>query len=190
MYVKLLDSIGRLRVTAQCAAFSQDDDDGLLLLELVDVTSANEAIWSHIVKGRTERNIVSTNAHFQLGDIQSAIKVIPSTKYHKIKLPKDNRIILLHSGLSRFSYDYLLGGNIEEPSPWFLLALQMRLPYPILPHWINTLWRKAQAEDLVESISKTYGDTSVWRFRANSYQVMKWGELLTKLVKTKELTEA
>lgn len=187
MYVKLLDKTDRLRVTAQCVSYAESDVDGLLLIELPDVTSAIEAIWSHIVKGRTERNLTDTNAYFHVGGVTRRIRVVPSTKYHRDKKVTD-RLILLHDGLTRFRYDYLLCGSVDEPSPWFLPALQLRLPIPVLPHWSETLWTAARANHLVTPADTTYGSATVWKLNASEIWIESWSKMIQELVKAKKLT--
>lgn len=187
MYVKLLDKIDRLRVTAQCTAYAESETDGLLLIELPDVTSAIEAIWSHIVKGRSERTLTSTNVYFNVGGVSRRVAVVPSTKYHRDKKATD-RLLLLHDGLTRFRYDYVLGGSVDEPSPWFLVALQMRLPIPVLPHWSPMLWVAAQENNLVVPADVVYGAISVWKIRANDSWIDNWSKMIQGLVKNKKLT--
>lgn len=184
MYVKLYDSADRLRFTVPCAAFVADDADGLILLELVGADSENRAVWSHIVKGRTERNLTDTNAYFFAGGAQHRIKVIPSTKYHKVE--QSGRLILLHDGLTRFRHDYLLAGAADEPSPWFLPALQLRLPIPVLPTWAPRLWEAAQNKKLVQPADVAFGPAVVWRLLADGLD--PWTTLIQHLVKTKQLT--
>jgi hypothetical protein len=113
MYIELHDKTGRLRFTVPCAAYVADNADGLLLLEMVGADSENRAVWSHIVKARSERSLTATNAHFHAAGADELIYVVPTTKYHKIEQP--GRVILLHDGLTRFRYEYLLGGD-EWPS--------------------------------------------------------------------------
>ncbi len=187
MYVKLLDKIDRLRVTAQCTAYAESDTDGLLLIELPDVTSAVEAVWSHIVKGRSERTLTNTNVYFNVGGVSRRIQVVPTTKYHRDKKATD-RLLLLHDGLTRFRYDYVLGGSADEPSPWFLVALQMRLPIPVLPHWSPVLWTAAQENNLVVPTDAVYGAISVWKLRASDSWIDNWSKMIKELVKTKKLT--
>jgi hypothetical protein len=142
MYVKLHDKADRLRFTVPCAAYVADNADGLPLLELVGADSENRAVWSHIVKARSERSLTATSAHFHAGASKDVICVVPTTKYHKVE--QSGRVILLHEGLTRFRHQYLLGGDDNEPSPWFMLALQQHIPIPVLPHWAPVLWAKAR----------------------------------------------
>lgn len=188
MYVKLHDSAGRLRFTVPCAAFVADDAAGLLLLELVGADSENRAVWSHIVKARTERSLTDTNAHFFAGGAQHTIRVVPATKYHKVE--QSGRLILLHDGLTRFRYDYLLAGSADAPSPWFLPALQLRLPIPVLPHWAPTLWTAAQDNKLLKRAKIAFGPTIVWQLFADGIFADAWAKVVQKLVKAKQLTEA
>jgi hypothetical protein len=183
MYVTLLDSAGRLRFTVPCAAFAADHSDGLLLLELTGADSENRAVWSHIVKARTERSLTATHAHFHVAGAQHTIRVVPTTKYHKVE--QAGRVLLLHDGLSRFRHDYLLGGDAEEPSPWFLPALQLRLPIPVLSHWARGLWQAARHEDLVRPVATAYGPAPVWGLGDN---LPGWEKLVQGLIKARKLT--
>jgi len=187
MYVKLVDKDGKFRVAAQCASFAASNDDGLLLLELPDVTSAVDAIWSHLVKGRSERSLTGTNAHFYSGGVHHQIKLIPSTKYHRDKKITD-RLLLVHDGLTRFQYQYLMGGSLDEPSPWFMVAAQQCLPIPLLPHWAPVLWGHALTKGLVTIADTVYGDIAVWKMHAGSSQLDNWVKLIQDLVQAKKLT--
>lgn len=184
MYVKLFDSAGRLRFTVPCAAFVADNADGLILLELVGADSENRAVWSHIVKARTERNLTATHAHFHVGGVQHTIRVFPATKYHKVE--QSGRLILLHDGLTRFRYDYLLSGTADQPSPWFLPALQLRLPIPVLPAWASALWAAAQHERLVQAVNIAFGPATIWRLLAD--ELARWSALVQDHIRTKKLT--
>ena len=184
MYVKLFDSADRLRFTVPCAAFVADDADGLILLELVGADSENRAVWSHIVKARAERNLTATHAQFFAAGAQHTIRVIPSTKYHKAE--QSGRLILLHDGLTRFRYDYLLAGAADAPSPWFLTALQLRLPIPVLPGWATTLWGAALAEKLVQPVTCAYSPVAVWQLLAGGLDA--WGAMIQRLVRARKLT--
>ena len=186
MYVKLFDSAGRLRFTVPCAAFVADDADGLILLELTGADSENRAVWSHIVKARTERTLTATHAHFHVGGVQHTIKVIPTTKYHKVE--QSGRVILLHDGLTRFRYDYLLAGAADAPSPWFLPALQLRLPIPVLATWAPTLWTAAQYDRLVQLVDVAFGPAVVWRLLIDEKNQVLWNALVQDLVRSRKLT--
>ena len=184
MYVQLFDSRGRLRFTVPCAAFVADHGDGLVLLELVGADSENRAVWSHLVKARSERTLTATTAHFHAAGAQHTLQVIPTTKYHKVE--QAGRVILLHDGLTRFRHDYLLGGTAGEPSPWFLPALQLRLPIPVLPAWAGTLWQAALADKLVQAADVAYGPALVWKLQADN--LASWAKLVQRLVRARQLT--
>lgn len=184
MYVTLHDSADRLRFTVPCAAFVADDSDGLLLLELVGADSENRAVWSHIVKARPERSLTATRACFHAGGAEHVIQVIPSTKYHKVE--QTGRVILLHDGLTRFRYEYLLAGTAEDPSPWFLPALQLRLPIPVLPHWTTTLWAAALADHVVQAVTCAYSPVAVWRLASDDPR--RWGAIIQHLIQAKQLS--
>lgn len=187
MYVTLLDSIGRKRFTAPCAAFVQHEQDGLILIELTGVTSAVEAMWAHIVKGRTERSLVATTLYFNVGSVSHNLRVIPQTSYKRATKER-SRMIIQHEGLSRFNYDYLLGGDVETPSPWFYQALSVKLPYPVLRHWAEPLWVHAVDGNLVVPVRTAYG-VSAWKLHATDYYLNGWQKLITSLIKKNILTE-
>jgi len=182
MYVELHDKIGRLRFTVLTAAYVADQADGLLLLELVGADSENRAVWSHIVKARTERSLVTTNAHFHAAGVDEAICVVPTIKYHKVE--QAGRVILLHDGLTRFRHLYLLGGSEDTPSPWFMPALQMHLPIPVLPHWAPIVWHQALAERLVRPVETCFGAAVVWKLNVRP---ISWERLVQDLVKEKRV---
>ena len=75
----------------------------------------------------------------------------------------ERRVILLHDGLTRFRYEYLLGGDDNEPSPWFMLALQQHIPIPVLPHWAPVLWARAHELSLVRPADVSFGPAVVWQ---------------------------
>lgn len=181
MVVKLLDKAGRLRFTVPCAAYVADPSDGLLLLELVGADSENRAVWSHVVKARAERSLTDTQASFHAAGAEHIVQVIPTVKYHKVE--QTGRLILLHDGLTRFRFDYLLGGG-DAPSPWFLPALQLRLPIPVLSHWAGTLWERALG-DLIRSVSVSFGPPVVWRLNGN---VSSWSAVISDLIRAGRLT--
>lgn len=183
MYVKLHDKANRLRFTVPCAAYVADDSDGLLLLELVGADSENRAVWSHIVKARSERSLTATSAHFHAGASKDVICVVPTTKYHKVE--QSGRVILLHEGLTRFRYEYLLGGDDDTPSPWFMLALQLHLAIPVLPHWAPALWQAARDRELVEPAKTAFGPAMVWKLDVNQNT---WERTVQDLVKTRKVT--
>jgi hypothetical protein len=183
MYVKLHDSAGRLRLNVPCAACVADDENGLLLLELVGADSENRAVWSHLVKDRSERSLVATGAQFHAGASKDVICVVPTTKYHKVE--ESGRVILLHDGLTRFRYEYLLGGNDNTPSPWFMPALQQHIPIPVLPHWAPVLWTKAREKKLVQPADLSFGPAVVWQLDLNQNS---WERMIQDLVKTRKVT--
>jgi len=182
MYVKLHDKADRLRFTVPCAAYVADHEDGLLLLELVGADSENRAVWSHLVKARSERSLVATGAHLHAGGAAEVICVVPTTKYHKVE--QTGRVILLHDGLTRFRYQYLLGGDEEEPSPWFLPALQLHLAIPVLPHWASVVWTEARSSRLVQPADASFGPAVVWKL--NTHPV-SWEHLVQRLVKERRV---
>ena len=182
MYVKLHDSAGRLRFTVPCAAYVADDENGLLLLELVGADSENRAVWSHIVKARSERSLTTTSAHFHAGASKDGICVVPTTKYHKVE--QSGRVILLHDGLTRFRYEYLLGGDDDKPSPWFMLALQLHLAIPVLSHWASTVWAAARGRKLVRPVDVSFGPATVWKLDLN---LSSWESVVQDLVKTRKV---
>ncbi len=183
MYVKLHDKANRLRFTVPCAAYAADNPAGLLLLELVGADSENRAVWSHIVKARSERSLVDTNAHLHVGAATETIQVVPTTKYHKVE--QAGRVILLHDGLTRFRYEYLLGGDDDEPSPWFMQALQQHIPIPVLPHWTPMIWAKARDLRLVQPANVSFGPVVVWQLHLNQDA---WNQIIQDLVKTRKVT--
>lgn len=186
MYVTLLDSIKRKRFTTPCAAYVEHDSDGLILLELTGATSAVEAMWAHIVKGRTERSLTPTTLHFNVGSVSHNLRVIPQTSYKRATSQRD-RMIIQHEGLSRYRYDYLLKGDMDTPSPWFYQALALKLPYPVLKHWTKPLWIHAINSNLVVPIKTAYG-VSAWTLHADDYYLTGWQKLITNLIKKKVLT--
>ena len=183
MYVKLHDKADRLRFTVPCAAYVADNADGLLLLELVGADSENRAVWSHLVKARSERSLVATGAQFYAGGAAEVICVIPTTKYHKVE--QSGRVILLHDSLTRFRYQYLLGGDDEQPSPWFLPALQMQIPIPVLPHWAPVIWTNARERNLVQPVDVSFGPAVVWQLDLNQNT---WERMIQELVKARKVT--
>ncbi len=183
MYVKLHDKAGRLRFTVPCAAYVADNADGLLLLELVGADSENRAVWSHIVKARSERSLLATSAHFHAGAPKDVICVVPTTKYHKVE--QSGRVILLHDGLTRFRYEYLLGGADDEPSPWFMLALQQHIPIPMLPHWAPVIWARARELSLVQPADLSFGPAVVWQLDLSQNT---WERMIQDLVKARKVT--
>jgi hypothetical protein len=183
MYVELHDKTGRLRFTVPCAAYVADNAHGLLLLELVGADSENRAVWSHIVKARSERSLTATNAHFHAAGADETICVVPTTKYHKIEQP--GRVILLHDGLTRFRYEYLLGGDDDVPSPWFMLALQQHIPIPVLPHWASAIWAKARELSVVRPADLSFGPAVVWQLDLNQNA---WEQMIQDLVKARKVT--
>lgn len=187
MYVTLLDSIKRRRFTTPCVAYVEDNEDGLILLELTGATSAVEAMWAHIVKGRTERSLTPTTLHFNVGSVSHNLRVIPQTSYKRATSQRD-RMIVQHEGLSRYRYDYLLKGDMDTPSPWFYQALALKLPYPVLLHWAKPLWIHAIDGNLIRPIPTAYG-VSAWKLHANDYYLNGWQKLISTLVKKKVLTE-
>jgi hypothetical protein len=183
MYVKLHDKAERLRFTVPCAAYVADDENGLLLLELVGADSENRAVWSHIVKARSERSLTATSAHFHAGASKDVICVVPNTKYHKVE--QSGRVILLHDGLTRFRYEYLLGGDDDAPSPWFMLALQQHIPIPVLSHWAPVIRAKARELSLVRPADVSFGPAVVWQLDLNQNT---WERMIQDLVKARKVT--
>jgi len=184
MYIMLFDSKGKHRLNVPVSAFAQSDNDGLLLLELTGVDTANRACWANIVKHRPERTLTDTNATFIMGNA-TPVRVIPATKYHKLERP--NRLLLLHNSLTRFQLDYLLGGSHDQPSPWFASALQNNVPLPMLDHWLLPVWKGALARRLVTLASTIAGPVNVWRI--NHQEPERWLAMATEMIKAKLLTE-
>jgi hypothetical protein len=183
MYVELHDKTGRLRFIVPCTAYVADNADGLLLLELVGADSENRAVWSHIVKARSERSLVATGAQFHAAGADETICVVPTTKYHKVE--QSGRVLLLHDGLTRFRYEYLLGGDDDVPSPWFMLALQQHIPVPVLPHWAPVIWAKARELSVVQPTNVSFGPAVVWKFGLNPNT---WEQMIQGLVKARKVT--
>ena len=188
MRIQLSDANDRVRFQPPCAAFIHDDADGLILLELTGADSENRAVWSHLVKRRTERSLVETHATFVAAGFARPIQVIPTTKYHSV--PGAGRLTLLHSGLTQYNRAWLLGGSESEPSPWFLAGLQRTLPLPILPHWAPVLWQAAIADKLLAPASTVFAPISAWQLRASSEGTYfnRWVILLTRLVHKRQLS--
>jgi hypothetical protein len=157
----------------------------LLILELAGPDSGRRAIWSNIVKGRKANSREHTDVVFQVGGIKINVMVTPTkaNKYHQVK--DRDRTILIHDSLSRFRYEYLLGGTEDEPSPWFFGAFQMNLNLPTLNHWTETLWRHAVDEEIIKPV-QSHGSVTVWH--AHWYEP-RWSKLITELVKTGTLTK-
>lgn len=186
MYLVLTDSIGRKRFTVPCAAYVSHDEDGLVLLEVTGTTTAMEAIWANIVKGRTVRYVVDTEITFNVGATSRRVRVHPQTTYKRQSAR--SRMLLMHEGMSRYEYRYLIGGTVEEPSPWFQQAVQLRLPFPMLSHWTRDLWRYAVDDNLIMPIKQSYGMTA-WKLLATDYFTTKWQKLISTMVRDGVLKE-
>jgi hypothetical protein len=188
MYVTLRDSIGRKRFVVPVASFAQCEENGLILIELVGVAQANEAAWANIVKQRSERSVTDTNLTFTVGSLEKAVRVTPLKGRYKRAVKIQDRVLIKHEGLSRFNQDWLIGGSLERPSPWFFQAAANKLLFPILPHWSNTLWKAGINERLVIACNNQYG-VSVWEFKHQDYYAKRWEKLVIELIKGKQLKE-
>jgi hypothetical protein len=189
MLVNLYDKNGKHRVSCPVLTFAQDANEsyapGLLLLEIAGPDSARRAIWSNIVKGRTSNSREATDVMFSYGGIKKIVLVTPTktNKYHQVK--DKNRTLLVHDGLSRFRYEYLLGGDEDEPSPWFFPAFQLNLNLPTLDHWMSTIWREAIDEGNIVPV-QNYGTVTLWKVL---WYEPRWQKLLSRLVKDGTLKE-
>ena len=185
MFVRLYDTKDHLRHTVPVAAFAQDNTEGLIFLELAGVEVQNRAVWANIVKGRPTRSLTETETHFHQGPSETRITVIPGTRYHKIEA--NGHLFLMHTGLTTFKQEWLIGGTDQEPSPWFAVAYQRNLPLPILPHWTTTLWKAAIAANLVAPADTNAGPVTLWRVYHEYTE--RWTALLGRLVHNKMLTQ-
>lgn len=183
MFVQLKDSLGRKRYTVPCLNYAANYEDGLILLELAGVDTANRAIWSHIVKGRKERTLTATGATFYMGGVKETISIIPGVKYHKVE--ETGRLLLMHDNTTRFRYQYMFDGTDTDPSPWLLPVLQANLPLPILEHWVDPIWRNVVDDGKLIKPVEVYGPAKIWKFRQSEPE---WANVITTFVKNGLLT--
>lgn len=189
MYVTLRDSIGRKRFVVPVASFAQSEEHGLILIELVGVAQANEAAWANIVKQRSERTVVDTDLTFTYGSFHKIVRVSPLKGRYKRAVKIQDRVLIKHEGLSRFNQDWIIGGSLENPSPWFFQAVANKLPFPVLPHWTSTLWQTGISEKLVVACDNSYG-VSVWQLKHEDYYSERWKKVVLELIKNRKLKEA
>ncbi len=191
MYIELRDTIGRHRFDAPVSSFAQDPSEGLLMVELTGVPQANEAVWAHFVRGRSERTLQKTGATLRAGGLVIPIYLTPGVRYHRDKGIKD-RVLILHDGFSRYKNRFIVGGDEETPSPWFPSSLS-RLPYGLLPHWYPVLWRSSQKATssipvLITKVSEVWGPKAVWEVKTTDYEKY-WERRIIQLLKSGELKE-
>jgi hypothetical protein len=149
-------------------------------LELVGSASTTRAMWAHLVKRRTEDRVVNTDIIMQLPSGDTALQVMPRTKYGTRAIGKSFFIIdIRYMDKMR---KYMIGGSYEDPNRYFMDALRINVPeLPVLPEWKVALWKKGiDMGGIVPQI--VHGnDTNAWTIE-NEGKV--WNKILKEVVNT------
>lgn len=183
MYAELKDSAGNVRFAPTCTAYVSGYAhaggwrDSLLLLELAGARSEIRAVWANVVKSRTARGITSTDITVYAGAHSDAVYIDTGIKYRTIQTA--DTLVIVAPAMTRAEYNYVCDGDTETPSPWFMTALQARLPYPVVKEWKQTLWRLALQAGLVAPAKTSLG-ISAWSI---DYAAEAWENLLGQAVR-------
>ncbi len=177
MYATLIKR-NRAQHTVECPAITQDEVyDGLIYLELRGPQEATRAMWAHLVRHRRERSVVKTNVHINQGLRTFAVAVLPGrSKYHKRIL--GDRLIMINHRADKVQREFLLEGTKDEPSPWFVVAVQQKIDVPFLSQWTKIVWQEAIKKELIKQIPAW--EMSCWQLVSQDW---RWQEMIENLWK-------
>jgi len=168
----------RLRVPVVCIA----NDSYLWYLEVVGSEQATKAIWSNVQISHNYRTdgMLTTQSFFVSGATQVQLKIPSKTKYLMVSKVQENqtRMVIMHPGVTKISYQMIVGGDEETPSPWFSSALT-KINVPIKQEWLNWFWREAQKRNLISQPDCLVG----FRMWHVDQRPMEWQALATRYVK-------
>jgi len=174
----------------QCPTMIANREYGTVWLEMYGPEQSVRAIAFHIkghpdLKGRrTMQQLTNLHYYNEEGGTTSMLQFDPGTvpDYKMITITKDHEpgfitMLFIHPWFSRMEQRFILGGTVDEPSPWFANAFQKVVPIPFMESWTEELWKAAVNKGLVQPLDST---KLAWQINSSKWQ---WQRLVESMIK-------
>lgn len=155
-------------------------NDVITLIEMVGSTTAQQAIWAHLVSHKDADNIYTTDLKLLSKGKDKTLQLKPKTKF-ATKTIGDN-FIIMDISYNEKKREYFVGGSIEVPPPDFFDSFRINVPnIPVLPEWETQLWKLGISFGGVEPLT-VYSNHGLqaWKLNQNGWEdkikeeVVKW----------------
>lgn len=154
----------------------------LAILEINGAPTAIQAIWAHLVKRRTGQDSENTDIKIKAANEEITLAVIPGSKYYKTVV--GNTLVLSIAEFGKKSRKCFLGGDYENPSPYFIDAFRINVPQiPVLRTWAYDLWKLGLDKGGIKPLFN-YGPVNAWEIVSHPWEdvikemVPKWRDSL------------
>lgn len=176
---------GKVVQVIECEALNVvfTDYQTLGLIELVGAETAVRAVWAHLMRARP-----ATSSDFpDSTDVQvfyngKMKNVMLAAKERYIRKVFGESTIICRKGFEPNIRDYFVGGNIENPSPYFLEAFRLtQTDMPVLPEWSEILWQKGIESNAVQALSSSSENgQNFWKL--NDQTDNTWRDIIKEVV--------
>ena len=169
-------------VTAEAVTLAFDARDVLAFVELSGPTSAIRAIWAELMRGRSRTASDEpdfTKIKFTYKGQETVLKLAAKTRY--LTRNVDGNIVVIHPGFDVTKRTYIMGGDLETPSQYFLDSFRhVCTTIPVLPEWSAELWRLGLEKEVIKPLI-SFGSYNFWHIVPDDYK-STWTEIIKKVV--------
>jgi hypothetical protein len=150
MEAKLKTKRTDVKVPVLAYVIDQMSHKKLVYLEMFGALEGQRAIWANIVKHRTGTTGHDPTVKTEVTVDGKIVIVHPADRY--LQMTVRNHVCVLHGSMAHAERAYIIGGSMEQPSPWFYQFLQKQIDgLPFLEEWLPQLWKLGLEHELIVS---------------------------------------
>lgn len=177
---------GKVVQVVECEALNVAFTDRCMgLIELVGADTAVRAVWAHLMKARlgsSSDSPDSTDVYVSYMGEMHRIDLAAKERY--IRKALGTSIIICRKGFEPNIREYFPGGDLENPSPYFLESFRLKFTnIPVLPKWSTVLWQKGIEAKAVKRLdSASENSQNFWSLSDRDENT--WREVVKEVVTT------